>query len=145
MNFKAAVVAIALLIVGCSQEQAPIKEQSLRFELPQDLKPEVTARLKASWPKVMAACPGLTKYAVDLSFAGVEDNLEFAPDDAKRIEMKFKVSENPTRVPASYRAFGHTCYFGVSPDGKNLLISKSPCASVCFDSVIASSEYKGLL
>jgi hypothetical protein len=132
---KIAFLAFAAAILsGCSQEQ-----QQLTFEMPPDINPQIKQVVEVAWPKMLAACPGLNRYASDLSFAGVEDNLAYAPDDAKRIEVKFRVAESPTRIPVSYRAFGHMCYFGVTPDGKKLTISKSPCASICASSEVSTT------
>lgn len=125
---------VAAILCGCSQEQ-----QQLTFEMPSDINPQIKQVVEVAWPKMLAACPGFNRYASDMSFAGIEDNLAYAPDDAKRIEVKFKVTESPVRIPVSYRAFGHTCYFGVTPDGKKLTISKSPCASICANSEISTT------
>jgi PBP1b-binding outer membrane lipoprotein LpoB len=114
-------IASAVLLFGCSSE--PEVNISIAPETPALIKSTV----EQAWPKIKATCPGLQKYWSDLQFAGIEDNLSFAPENAKRIEIKFSVSESPERIPSSYRAAGHTCFFSVSPDGKKLGISKSPC------------------
>lgn len=125
---------VASVLFGCSQERQP-----LTFEMPPDINPEIKQVVEVAWPKMLAACPGFNQYASDMSFAGIEDNLAYAPDDAKRIEVKFRVAESPVLIPVSYRAFGHMCYFGVTPDGKKLTISKSPCASICANSEISAT------
>lgn len=52
------------------------------------------------------------------------------------------MAEDPNSVPAEYRAFGHTCYYSLSPDGGSLSISKSPCAKLCLDDASAASEVR---
>lgn len=121
-------VAYLLLVVGLA---ACSDSKPLSLAIPADLAPPVKQVVEKAWPKVMANCPGLDLYAADLSFAGIEDNLSFAPDHAQRIEIKIRVAERPTRIPASYRASGHLCGFGISPDGGQLIIAKDSCASVC--------------
>ena len=101
--------------------------------VPGNVSKGVKETVATAWPKAVKACPGFKKYEGDLSFKGVEDNYSYAPDNAKRIEVIFKVSESPKQIPSAYRAFGHTCYFSLSPDGSTLSISKSSCASVCAD------------
>ncbi|WP_439641565.1 hypothetical protein [Nevskia sp.] len=136
---KAFVVSLLLAasLTACSEDKP------LAIVIPADVKPEIKQVVEQAWPKVLAACPGFNLYASDLSFSGIEDNLSYAPDHAKRIEMKFRVAENPTRIPVSYRAFGYMCYFGISPDASKLVISKDACASICAGAeVSASSNYE---
>ncbi len=124
-------------LTACSEDK------SLSVVVPADVKPEIKQVVEQAWPKVLAACPGFNLYASDLSFSGIEDNLSYAPDHIKRIEIKFRVAENSTRIPGSYRAFGHMCYFGISQDGSKLVISKDACASICAGAeVSASGNYK---
>jgi hypothetical protein len=127
-------ISSAAFLFGCSNE--PEVNIAIAPETPAPIKSTV----EQAWPKIKVTCPGVQKYWSDLQFAGIEDNLSYAPENTKRIEIKFSVSESPAKIPGSYRAAGHTCFFSVSPDGKKLSISKSPCASLCTDTE-QSSEY----
>jgi hypothetical protein len=127
-------LASAISLCGCT------KEPELNVVVPPETPSSIKSTVNTAWPKIKATCPGLQKYSSDLQFSGIEDNLSYAPEHAKRIELKFRVSENPTKIPSSYRAAGHMCFFSIAADGKKLSISKSPCASLCTD-VEKSGEY----
>lgn len=92
---------------------------------------EVRQIVEKGWPKVEAACPGFQRFKADLTFKGIEDNLAFAPAHAKRVDVVYQVKPDPKVIPPEFRAFGHTCYFSISPDLKTLYVSKRPCASIC--------------
>jgi hypothetical protein len=53
--------------------------------------------------------------------------------EMSRVEVKFKVAENPKIIPNGFRAWGHTCGYGISSRGETLRIQKSVCVSVCLD------------
>lgn len=99
--------------------------------------PEVRGLMEAFRPRLFSACPGLSLYASDLSHVGFESNLSYAPPHAQRVEVVLQVAENPSTIPGRYRAAGHRCFFGVSPDGATLLIGKGTCAMLCKDSTDA--------
>lgn len=134
----AIMAAYAIFLFGCTKEP----------ELTISIAPETPAAIKTTvedvWPKIKTICPGLIRYSSDIQFAGIENNLSYAPENAKRIEIKFRVSENPTKIPDSYRAAGHMCFFSLSPDGKELNISKSSCASLCTDTEETNEYSKAL-
>ena len=131
-------VAVAMLI-ACSDEKPSSAQPLPAVTVPTTASAGVADVVAAAWPKAIQACPGLVKFATDLSFVGVEDNYSVAPPHARRIDVKFKVAESPKQVPAEYRAFGHTCFFSLSPDGTKLSIAKTACASICLDSASSSS------
>lgn len=137
MKIAFAAAIAAAMLAGCSGEK-PVELQPVTVAT--TASPGVKEAVEAAWPKAIKACPGLTKYAGDLTFDGVEDNYSFAPDHAKRIEVKYRVAESPKQVPAEYRASGNTCFFSLSPDGSKLTVSKSACAKVCLDSAGATSD-----
>lgn len=134
--FLGSVFAVAVLS-GCSSEKASeLQPVTVSSSASKGVKEVVDA----AWPKAVKACPGLVKYAADLTFAGVEDNFSFAPVHAQRIEVMYLVAKDPKLVPADYRSSGDTCYFSLSPDGSKLAISKSACAKLCLDSPSGTSE-----
>ena len=100
---------------------------------------ETNQLVKNSWKDLLRICPGLNKYQNDLSFAGIYDMLDPSMGKMSRAEVKFKVSENPKIIPNIYRAWGHTCNYGISPRGKTLRIQKRVCVSICIDSVYQGS------
>lgn len=137
MKIAFSVCIAGLMLAACSNEKPP---EPKGLDLPATVKPEIGAVVQGAWPKALKACPGLVKYADELKFSGVEDNLSYAPEHARRIDVKFKVPESPKRIPADLQASGHTCYFSLSPDGTKLTVSKSACAKVCKDDPSAESE-----
>lgn len=102
--------------------------------------PEAVAILVKAAPRIKAICPGLTTYAADLRRERTEDNFDYAPANAQRVSMVYRVAEDPVQIPGEFRASGHLCSFDVSRDGKRLLIGKSACAMVCFDRTLTSAE-----
>ena len=129
------VAAISLAACGYAQSR------ELTYSLPDGTPDAIAKVLETSWPKVQESCPGLRKFGGDLVFVGVESNLDYAPDNAKRIELKFKVAEPVQLIPKNFAASGHRCSFGVSPDGSKLFVPKRPCASICEGRLIEDSNY----
>lgn len=136
-TLKSCLLVAVISLVACGDAE----KSELKYSLPADTPDAIAKVVDASWPKVQAACPGFSKYADDLVFVGVESNLDYAPDEAKRIELKYKVADEPKHIPSNFGAFRHYCFFGVSPDGSRLLIPKRPCASICEDRWIEDSNY----
>lgn len=93
-------------------------------------KPEVVSIADSNWDKLINSCPGLDKYSSDLSYDGLSD-WTYLGEPMSRVEIKFKVSKAPESIPNSFNAWGHTCSFGVSPDGQTLRIQKDLCVSLC--------------
>jgi hypothetical protein len=135
MKFSSCLVLAAVSLHACTAVAG-----TLDIAVPSEASAGVEKTVQKAWPKALQACPGLTKHAADLSFAGVEDNYGYAPEHAKRIEVMFKVAASPKSIPASYRAAGHTCYYSIASNGSKLTISKSACAAVCNDAPTAISE-----
>lgn len=127
----------AAVLAGCSNEKSAELQP---VTVPTTVSKGVKEVVDTAWPKAIKACPGLVKYAGDLTFDGVEDNYNVASANDRRIEVKYQVAETPKQVPAEYRAFGHRCFFSLSPDGSTLSISKSACANLCLDSTSGTSE-----
>ncbi|EKO3535627.1 hypothetical protein K1L80_002203 [Vibrio fluvialis] len=93
-------------------------------------KSELVSIANSNWDKLLKQCPGLNKYSQDLSYDGLSDWTNLG-SSMSRVEIKFKVSKEPKSIPNSFNAWGHTCSFGISPDGKTLRIQKELCVSVC--------------
>jgi len=93
-------------------------------------KPEIVATIESHWDQLLDRCPALNKYSEDLTFAGLSD-FTYLDGAMSRVEINYKVSKDPNVIPNSYNAWGHTCAFGISPDGKTLRIQKEVCVSVC--------------
>lgn len=125
--WKALAAATLVTLAGCSKEQP--KEPPVT---PAALAPaQFKVLLTAAWPKMKAACPGLGRYASDLTFAGVEDKVKGAQPAAQRVSVKFQVAQNTRQVPAGFRAAGQICAFEVSRDGKQMMVPTQACASIC--------------
>jgi len=58
-------------------------------------------------------------------------------DKASRIDIGFKMGSSI--IPVEYRASGHTCYYGISQDGKSISIQQDVCVAVCKDKVIETN------
>ncbi|EJL6858795.1 hypothetical protein NMS86_001247 [Vibrio cholerae] len=118
-----AVSTLVWLLSGCGEKDHLIKP-ALEGE-------QATIEIvDSNWDKLIAKCPGLNKYSADLTYDGLTD-MTYLDTPMSRVEIKFKVAKEPSVVPNSFKAWGHTCAFGISPDGKNLRIPKDLCVSVC--------------
>ncbi|PZO16086.1 MAG: hypothetical protein DCE87_06920 [Betaproteobacteria bacterium] len=126
-------------LAGCSEGAKP----ELNLVIPSNLPVEAKSLVETSWPKVKAACPGLSAHASKIDLQTIEENFSYASSkEAERVSIVFKVKDSPSLVFGKYVANGHSCFFEVSRDGSQLSVPKSPCASLCEDKAIDASEYK---
>lgn len=107
-----------LVLAGCEKDQPP----ATPFTVSTD-----DQRISAASQAIRQACPGLDKYASQLTQPRVQQNFRTAivfdiPDDA--------------RLPEAYKAAGHTCYLEIDARGQTLFIDKLPCKSICLDQVV---------
>lgn len=102
--------------------------------------PEAVAILVKASPRIKAICPGLAKYSADLRRQPTDDNFDYAPANAQRVMMIYRVADDPAQIPGEFRASGHLCSFDVSRDGKHLMFGKRACAMVCLDRTLTSAE-----
>jgi len=106
------------------------------LQLPYNLNPAVRSQVEEKWPKILASCPGFKKYAGDMIFDRIEDNR--GSDRVSRIDIVVKMGYSSI-IPVEYQAIGHTCYYGISQDGKSMSIQDDVCVAVCKDSVIETN------
>lgn len=128
---------VVIAIYGCSDSAYTALNEPLRIP---DLsgRPETVRLIKDSWPKLLAHCLGLSKYSSDLIFVGISDMIDPSMAEMSRVEIKLKIPEDATRIPKYFRASGHICGYGISPQGASVRIQKDVCVSVCL-----GVEYKG--
>jgi len=119
--------------VAASAEQWPVLG-------PFEGKPSAISFATSYWPKVKAHCPGFKRFASDMSFKQLRDMRGDGSSEMDRLEIVFKISDEPLTIPASFLAHRQTCGFGVSPDGDNIRIQKDRCASVCLGYAIRQSH-----
>jgi len=112
----------------------------LTFVVPSTLKDEAKTLIQQKWGGVKNACPGLQKYSTSLTYDGIDENFDYAPQDAQRIDVKFTIPNDSGTIPRNYLAAGHCCFFGISRDGTTALISKRPCQSICLDKDMTHNE-----
>ncbi|WP_158125273.1 hypothetical protein [Vibrio fluvialis] len=117
-------LASAALLAGCGGKELALDKPNFKG------KEQVVSIVNSNWDKLITQCPALNKYSKDLSYDGLSDWTDLG-GSMSRVEIKFKVSKEPKSIPNSFNAWGHTCSFGISPDGKTLRIQKELCVSVC--------------
>ena len=115
---------VAFLLAGCGSDDNGLAKPTFEG------KTEIVSIVNSNWEKLITQCPALNKYSKDLSYDGLSDWTDLG-GAMSRVEIKFKVSKEPKSIPNSFNAWGHTCSFGISPDGKTLRIQKELCVSVC--------------
>lgn len=129
------IAIIATIASGCTEEaKAP------ELQIPANTPSEVAKVVTDGYPKVVNACPGLSEYSVDLTPVSLENYLWLEDEAYRRVEIVFKVSNQPKEIPDEFKAYGHTCQFGIRADGKMLIFTKDVCASVCTGHKISSSS-----
>lgn len=121
-------------------KQTPSAAPPLELRIANGEKPEFVALVQGAWPAVRAHCPGLDRFAADLTYQGLDDYTMVDLDPpVRRVDVVFKVANHPTTLPPGLsRARGHTCRWGVSPDGDALIIMKDECISVCLNRLYES-------
>lgn len=130
----------ALLPANSNVSNEKVSTQILDFAVPAALKDEAKGLIHQKWPGVINACPGLLKYSASLTYDGIDENFDYAPQDAQRIEVKFTISKTDSTIPNGYHAAGHRCFFGISRDGTTTLIPKRACQSICLDKDMTHNE-----
>lgn len=116
-NWSMALVALApLALLGCGAESA-----SSVFTVTSN-DPLVSKAL----PAIRQACPGLDTYSSQFKQIRVENNY--------RTAVVFDIPE-AARIPDAYKAYGHTCFIEIAPDGSGIFVEKMACKSVCLDQV----------
>lgn len=126
---KVVIPLLAFVLFGCGQQQ------SFDITVPDTLDPKAKQVLQEAWPKVKQACVGLDRHAKALKFKGVEDNYN--------IDVVFLVPQESSSVPDRFMAAGHTCFLGISHDGKRLTVAKEGCKAVCLDRQIQQDDPTG--
>lgn len=132
-------MTVCLVIAACSDKSAP-PAKTLALPTESKASAEGAALVAQKWPALRAACPGLDKFSAALQPATVEDNFSYAPEDAQRASVSYRIADSDTSIPAKYGAAGHTCYFEVARDGSEGIVSKSACQAVCLDRKVESTE-----
>ncbi|BFR47455.1 zinc ribbon domain-containing protein [Nitratidesulfovibrio sp. HK-II] len=122
-------VIVALLGQVAERSRKPPTLPQLADSVPQ----EARERLAQAWPKMLKACPGLDRYYDALTFKGVE--MGFPELNGVYANLVFSVPMEKSSVPVDYMVFGHTCFFGVTDDGKGLIIPKRGCQALCLNRV----------
>lgn len=121
------ILILAVIMPGCTSDNDPLQAPDLSG------KPEIIQLVKDNWPKLLAHCPGLNKYQNDLTFEDIEDSVDPVMEEMSRADVTFRIAKDPQIIPDSFRAWGHTCRYGISPDGMTLRIQKDVCVSICLD------------
>lgn len=123
---------LAMLAVSTASAK---KEKVLRLDGPVDQ--AVLARFQAAWPAVERACPGLVKYSSSWEFEGVRQCFyttdgQTTLDDGAGFTIRVAADGS---TPAAYKVGGHTCYFCIHAGDREMDVSKTPCESLCTDTV----------
>ena len=120
-------IIVALLVTASSASSQT--GQTFQVVPPKDAK--LAAKAKAVLPKLLKACPGLNRYAVDLSPASVGSSQMSGYEGGT--EFMFQVSSRPQQLPTplNIRSASNSCNISVSADGSRAYIAKRACSSIC--------------
>lgn len=131
----AAMVFFCTFATSAQSEEVTIGEHSVN--IPQDLSQESQNLVKQYAPAIPDLCPGFAKYQGEFESFSIQDNYN--------IDVVFKIPDAAGGIPGDFVAYGHTCYFGISRDGKKLVIPKSACQSVCLDRDMFDKDIENLV
>jgi hypothetical protein len=103
--------------------------QSFQVKPPTD--PNLSEKAQAYVPRLIKACPGLNRYAKDLTTATVGKSS--MRDYEEGIAIEFPVVEKPQSLPAPLNVYSaqHHCSIYISKDGSRAYIAKRACHSIC--------------
>lgn len=118
----AAMVLLCAFATSAQSEEVTIGEHSV--SIPQDLSQESQNLVKQYAQTIPDLCPGFAKYQGEFESFSIKNNYN--------IDVVFKVPDD-ANIPGYFGAHGNTCYFGISRDGKKLVIPKAACQSLCLD------------
>lgn len=118
---------LLLAITACSSATESV--QSLKITISPDATDRTAALVKTYADQLPKACPGLVKFAADLSGTGTQND----GYDGASATIVIKVADRPTlREIYQLKAQGNNCYFGIV-DGPNPVVrlAKHACQSIC--------------
>lgn len=110
---------IFLALTGCGGDSGPAEFKVITSN----------SLVTNALPGIRKACPGLDKYAPQLSNIRVEQQF--------RTVLLFEVSGSK-KIPEAYKAGGQTCFIEIDTDGKSIFVEKKACKSVCQDQLTTS-------
>ncbi len=110
---KGLLVVGGLLLAGCGDDQSSIFNGESQDAL-----------VMKTLPAIRQACPGLDVYSGDFLNLRVQNN--------HRTTIAFDIPET-AKLPPLFGANGHSCFIEISSEGKDIIIDKAPCKSVCLN------------
>lgn len=104
-----------------------------KFNISQSENQDVTIQATKALPYIIKACPGLEKYADDLSSAEARQSPLLEPGYEGGLLLEFVVSEHPKKLPRPLNIYskGNHCFINVSTSADKMYISKRACHSLC--------------
>lgn len=104
-----------------------------KFTINSQKNKDVDAQIEKTLPLIIKACPGLGKYAEDLSPADARQSFLSNPEYEGGLLLEFVVSEHPKKLPRPLDVYskGHHCFIDVSISTDKMYISKRACHSLC--------------
>lgn len=118
-------IAIFVLFLGNNALADDVRIGKTVIELPEDLDAQTVQLIKEKAPQIAEVCPGFSKYESELTLFRIQNNPGYD------VNISFKVPEKSSIIPQNFYAYGHTCYYGISRNGKVLTISKKGCKAIC--------------
>lgn len=125
LKIKIFLVVCLFAVWGCGSSPDTTKKSVASPNISKELAQDKADALKGQLAVVGKICPGLSKYAADISYTSY-----YQDSESGQVNFEFTVNNN-AKTPNSYRVHGHTCFFRVL-DG-NLRINKGECLSLCQD------------
>ncbi|HHR0444936.1 TPA: hypothetical protein ACSXXW_000935 [Pseudomonas aeruginosa] len=122
MKLRMLLVVTMLMTAGCGNEAADAQmatPERIQFKVD-----TTDSSVLQALPAIRMACPGLDRYSSQFENIRVES--------LYRTSVVFHIPERAS-IPKSFMAGGHDCFVEIEPDGKEILIEKTACKSVCLD------------
>lgn len=120
------ILAFSFVLSACTADTV---EPTFQIESPTE--PSQQAQLAVALPRLLNVCPGLNRYAEDLSPAKVAKTIVRGYGGG--IEIAFKVAAQPTSLPDPLKTYSksNNCFIAIKQDGSTAYIAKRACHSIC--------------
>lgn len=96
--------------------------------------PDINEETKITFSKVASKCPGIEKFKADYQSITSSNNGDIFYDGSYQTglkELKVKIKDKTSIIPASFNAHGHTCTFTFTKDEDRVITTKDACVSLC--------------
>lgn len=122
---------ICLLVLVSATAGGRAAESSQSFQVKAAADPAIKMQADAVLPRLLDACPGLSRYSEDFTQAEVSHTS--MREYKGGIELTFSVAARPNVLPKPLSVYsaGNTCVVSINAAASKAYIGKRACHSIC--------------